>query len=379
MKKKILFLSGTRADYGKIKPLIQAVESSNDFEAYIFVSGMHLMQQYGNTYKEIIKDGYKNIYVAFGLRNSRNMSYDLGDLICTLTGYVEKMKPDMIIVHGDRIEALAGAVVGALHNIVVTHIEGGELSGTIDESIRHTVSKMAHLHMVCNEEAKMRLLQMGEQKERVHILGSPDVDVMLSDDLPTIEQVKKRYEILFDEYAVLMYHPVTTEFADIPRHVKEVVDAAIESGKNYVVIYPNNDYGTDYIQNEFRRLEDGKYADRFRIFPSVRFEYFLSLLKHADFILGNSSAGIRETCVYGVPAIDVGTRQNNRYSTDIVKNIQHTDEDKEAILQAISNVDHYRVTASYFGDGKSADRFLDILYSDIWSMPLQKKFVDIDF
>jgi len=200
VRKRILFLSGTRADYGKIKSLIQAVEAADDFETFIYVSGMHLLEQYGSTYEEIINDGYKNIYVAYGYRNIGDMSYDLGTAICNLTGYVEKIKPDMIVVHGDRIDALAGALVGVLKNIMVAHIEGGELSGTVDESIRHTISKLAHVHFVCNKEAKNRLAQMGEQQERIHILGSPDIDIMKSDRLPSLEKCKKKYNIGFDDY-----------------------------------------------------------------------------------------------------------------------------------------------------------------------------------
>lgn len=377
--RKILFLSGTRADYGKIKPLIQIIENSEDFEAYVFVSGMHLMEQYGNTYREILKDGYKNTYVAFGLHNTKDMSFNLGDVICNLTGYVDKIEPDMIVVHGDRIDALAGAVVGALHNILVAHIEGGELSGTIDESIRHTISKLAHLHLVCNEEAKNRLIQMGEQSKRIHILGSPDIDIMMSDKLPSLEAARKYYDTYFEKYGILMYHPVTTEFEKVAENIQVVVNAAIDSDRNYVVIYPNNDYGTEIIVNEYKRFLEPQWKHRFRVFPSIRFEYFLTILKHADFMIGNSSAGVRETCVYGIPSIDIGTRQSGRYSMDVVKNIQHVRENSAEIEDAINKIDDFREKTSYYGDGKSTERFLDILRGDIWDVPLQKKFVDIDF
>lgn len=377
--KKILFLSGTRADYGKLKALIRAVEDSQDFTAYIYVSGMHLLPQYGSTYEEIQKDGYRNIHVAHELKSTQNMSYDIGDVICNLTGYVEQIKPDMIVVHGDRIDALAGAIVGALHNIRVAHIEGGELSGTIDESIRHTVSKLAHLHLVCNKEAKIRLEQMGEQAERIFIMGSPDIDIMMSDTLPSLSEALRRYDIPFSNYGILMYHPVTTEAALLAEHAKQVVDAAIASGQNYVVIYPNNDLGSEQIISAYSRFRAPDVVERFRVFPSIRFEFFLTLLKNARFMLGNSSAGVRETCVYGIPSIDVGTRQSNRYDMGVVRNIQHVSEDSAAIESAISHVDAYRVRTSYYGDGKSVEHFMDILRSNIWDTPLQKQFVDIDF
>ncbi len=261
--KKILFITGTRADYGKMKPLMRRVEDSDLLEAYIYVSGMHLIEVLGDTYKEVLKDNYKNVYIAYGLANSRMASYDLGDVICNLTGYVKKIQPDMIIVHGDRIDALAGAAVGALNNVLVAHIEGGELSGTIDESLRHAISKLAHIHLVCNHEAKERLIQMGEIEQNIHIIGSPDIDIMISKKLPSLESVKKRYEINYDSYAILMYHPVTTEFELLPENIHEIVNAIIESEKNYVVVYPNNDFGYQLILNEYKRFDGNAHIKMF--------------------------------------------------------------------------------------------------------------------
>lgn len=372
--KKILFMTGTRADYGKIKSLIKAVEKSKDFEAYVFVSGMHLIERYSGTYKEVLKDGYKNIYVDFAQTNRGIMSYDLGNVICDLTGYVLHVKPDMIVVHGDRIDALAGAVVGALNNIKVAHVEGGEVSGTIDESLRHAITKFSHLHLVCNKTARKRLIQLGEKKEFIHVIGSPDIDVMISDQLPTLEQVKERYDIFFSNYAIFMYHPVTTEHETLRKNVQAVINALIDSQKNYVVIYPNNDYGSDIILEEFDRLKSNEH---FCIRSSLRFEYFLTLLKLSDFIIGNSSAGVRESGVYGVPAIDIGSRQSGRYILE-GSNIQHVSENTEEILKAVDNVGNFRIKNSPYGDGHSTEKFMKILSSKkVWDIGLQKNFVDL--
>ena len=372
--RKILFITGTRADYGKIKSLIKGIENSENLEAYVFVSGMHLVEMYGGTYREVLKDGYRNIYVAYGLINSGNMSYDLGDVICQLTGYVKNIKPDMIVIHGDRIDALAGAIVGALNNIRVAHIEGGELSGTIDESIRHAISKFAHIHFVCNEEAKKRLMQLGESENRIYVIGSPDIDIMLSDKLPTLAEAKNRYEIPFEEYGILMYHPVTTEYEKIGRNIEELTNAIVESGKNYIIIYPNNDLGSEIIINAYRKLENEK---KYRIFSSTRFEYFLTLLKNAEFMIGNSSAGVRETSVYGVPAIDIGSRQKGRYSIKINKNIQHVEENCKEILKAIEDISKYRIKGSSFGMGNSTEKFLKVINDNkIWEQNIQKEFID---
>lgn len=373
--KKILFITGTRADYGKIKSLIRAIEKSSQFEAYVYVSGMHLLEKYGSTYHEILKDNYTNVFIALGQHYSNSMSYNLGDVICNLTGYVENIRPDMILVHGDRIDALAGAIVGAFNNILVGHIEGGEISGTIDDSIRHAISKFAHIHFVSNEEAKKRLIQLGEDTSHIHVIGSPDIDLMLSPDLPTQEKALEYYNIPFQHYGIFMYHPVTTEYKVIGSHIQTVVDALIQSAKNYIVIYPNNDLGTEVILNEYKRFE-GK--DNFRVFPSIRFEYFLTLLKYADFMIGNSSAGIRETGIYGIPSIDIGTRQKDRYDPTILKNIQSVPEDRDAILNAIANTNSHHFQGGGFGLGKSTDTFMHILNStELWYKNLQKHFVDI--
>lgn len=373
-QKRVLFLTGTRADYGKMKPFMQALNKNEKFNVFIFVCGMHLSQTFGSTYKEVIKDNYKNTYIAYGLSQTQNTSVNLGNTISCLSGYVENIHPDMIVVHGDRMEALAGAVVGALHNIIVAHMEGGELSGTIDESIRHAVSKFAHVHFVCTEEARGRLIQLGEEKERIYVVGSPDIDIMMSGRLPSLEKAKSRYEIEFEHYGILMYHPVTTEYQEVGQHCKEVVDAVIQSGKKYIVVFPNNDLGSEVILNEYKRFEGNS---RFRVFPSLRFEYFLSLLKHADFIMGNSSAGIRESGIYGVPAIDIGTRQSGRYNTKVSANIQHVNEKKEEILKAVGQAGMYRTSSFLFGDGNSTGKFVKIVEeTEFWNIKIQKRFID---
>ena len=371
--KKLLFITGTRADYGKIKSLISSVERSSMFEAYVFVSGMHLLEKYGSTYMEVQKDGYKNIYVDFSQTNIGNMSYDLGNVIQNLTAYVMHIKPDMIVVHGDRIDALAGAIVGALNNILVAHIEGGEVSGTIDESTRHAISKYAHIHFVCNEVAKRRLIQLGEESNRIFVIGSPDIDILISNSLPSIEDAKSWYEIPFEKWGILMYHPVTTEVGELRSKIREVVDAVISSKRNYIVSYPNNDMGTDIILNEYERLRNN---NRFRLYPSIRFEYFLTLLRHSDFMIGNSSAGVRETGVYGIPSIDIGSRQKGRY-LDTIGNIQHVNEDETEILNAIDCIDNYRIQSFEYGKGNSTEQFMEIVSKeDVWKISIQKKFID---
>ena len=286
--KKIVFVTGSRADYGKIKSIIKILDSDSDFKIYIFVTGMHLLKKYGSTYKEIEKDNFQNIYLSKPIDNKLTMDENLANIILQFSKYVKKIKPDMIFVHGDRVEAMAGAIVGALNDIYISHIEGGEVSGTIDESIRHAISKLSNFHFVSNEKSKKNLIQMGENKNSIYVVGSPDIDVMIKNNFD-INYVKKVYDIKFNNYAILIYHPVVTEFASLKNNIKSVVDAIIASKKKYIVIYPNNDRGSEIILSEYKRF---KRNSNIKLFPSIRFEYFLTLLKNADFIIGNSSLGI---------------------------------------------------------------------------------------
>jgi UDP-N-acetylglucosamine 2-epimerase (hydrolysing) len=199
---------------------------------------------------------------------------------------------------------------------------------------------------------------------------------MYSNDLPSITKAKQRYDIAYEEYGILMYHPVTTEINQLEGNIREVVDAVIKSGKKYVVIYPNNDEGSQVILNEYIRLERN---NNFRIFPSIRFEYFLTLLCNADFIIGNSSAGIREAEVYGVPAIDIGSRQQGRYDIDKSKSIIYTEDNKFLILSAIKSVSGLKFhNKASFGKGDSAEKFMRILEEQtIWERSPQKHFVPL--
>jgi UDP-N-acetylglucosamine 2-epimerase (hydrolysing) len=374
--KKILFITGTRADFGKLKPLMNVVEKSKNFVCDIFVTGMHTLELYGNTYHEIIKSGFENVHIYRNQFKEEPMETILGNTILSLSKFVQVNTPDMIIVHGDRIETLAGVIVGALRNILTCHIEGGELSGTIDESLRHSISKLAHLHLVANAEAKNRLIQMGENKNSIFILGSPDIDIMISSNLPTLEIVKNKYKINFNKFSIVLFHSVTTEPENQKQHAEELAQALIKSNKNYIVIFPNNDTGSHHIIDEYNKL---KLLQNFKVFPSIRFEFFLTLLKNSSFIIGNSSAGIREAPIFGIPSINIGSRQKNRYQHSSIINTICT---KNEILHGINKATKYKQFAPnmYFGNGKSSDLFLKILYDkNTWKTSKQKIFQEISW
>lgn len=373
-QRHIVFLTGTRADFGKLKPLMKRVDAMPGFSSTIFATGMHMLARYGLTINEIYKAGFTNVFPYYNQDSSAETSMEgaLANTIHGLSHLVRERRPDLLVVHGDRVETLAGAIVGALNNTLVAHVEGGELSGTIDELIRHSVSKLAHAHFVANAEAAGRLAQMGERAESVWVIGSPDIDVMLGPDLPTIEEVRERYRIPFNDYGILLYHPVTTEVGDLERRATRLVDAILASGRNFVVVSPNNDLGSDLITTQLRRLHD---PSRFRHLPSLRFEFFLTLLREAAAIVGNSSAGIREAPVYGVQTINLGSRQSNRFRHASILDI--SEEDPE-LVRHLREMGGEWETSTHFGDGRSAELFMEALGSErFWQTPRQKQFLDL--
>jgi len=378
-KRKIVFISATRADFGKIKSIISLLDKERDFEVHIFATGMHMSEKHGMTVNEIAKSNFKNIYRYINGAHLNHLDETLASTISGFGQYVKMIRPDLIVVHGDRSEAIAGALVGSLNNIPVAHIEGGEVSGTVDEHIRHSTTKLSHLHFVSNLKAKRRLIQMGERKEHIFVIGSPDLDLMTSKNLPRLEAVKRRYQIPSKMYGIVVFHPVTTEIEDLSRQTNILVDALIESKAKYVVVFPNNDTGSEIILEIYKR----KILDNpnFRVFPSIRFEYFLTLLKNARCLVGNSSAGIREAPFYGVPSINVGSRQNGRAEKNI-PSVLHLDFSKKDLVNALSqytaNEFRYRPNTQ-FGNGNSARKFLEICRKpSFWDIKIQKQFLDLE-
>ena len=371
--KKIVFVTGTRADYGKIKSIIKYVQNLKSHKSFLFVTGMHNVKLFGKTHDEIIKDKIKNVNI-FNNQTSKFMEIILSKTIDGFSNFIRKVKPDLIVVHGDRIETLACTIAGSLNLIKVAHIEGGELTGTIDEIIRHSVSKLSPIHFTTNISAKKRLIQMGEDKKNIFVIGSPDIDILLKKKLPTIKQVKLRYKIQFSEYAICIFHPVVTNQRDIYKNTKILIDSMLKSKKNYVIIYPNNDLGYEIILKKILELKNNK---NIKILPSMRFEYYLTLLKNAYFIIGNSSSGIVEAPYYGVPCLNLGDRQFRRADLKSIINIRFKEE------EILDNINIYFAKKKrfkkkfYFGKGNSNEKFIAILKKkSFWNIGNQKIFMD---
>lgn len=372
--KTILFISATRADFGKLKSLIQETIDSTKYKVLIVVTGMHMMPEYGNTIIEVRKTFGKNIF-SFKNQKKKSIESVLTKTIEELSKIIKNKKPNLIIIHGDRVETLAGAISGSLNHILTAHIEGGEVSGTIDDSIRHAVSKLSHIHFVGNKKAKKRLINMGEEKKSIFEIGSPDIDLIKSENLPNLDKVKKRYSIAFKKYAILIWHPVTSEQNLIMQQTKKLISFLNKYEMNFIVIHPNNDLGSNIILKQYKKYQRNK---KFRFYKSLRFEYFLQLLKNAEFIIGNSSSAFYEAIILKTPSINIGTRQTNRIKSKSILNINVNELSKNKINKFIK---FYKPSSKlFYGDGSSSKKFIKILTSQkLWKTSTQKYFKDNKF
>ncbi len=367
--KRLLFVTGTRADYGKLEPLAKAAQDAG-FHISFFITGMHMMRRYGETRLEVKRFAGAEFFEFVNQREGDALDFILSKTILGFSDFVNEHRPDLVVIHGDRVEALAASIVCAMRYIRSAHIEGGEVSGTIDESIRHCNTKLCASHFVSSEAAQARVLALGEAADRVFNIGSPELDTHARPSGVSIEEVKARYAIPFDDFGIAVFHPVTSEAETMGSQAVALFGALQASGKHFVVIAPNNDPGTDGIFAVLDQLP----RERFRIIPSMRFNYFSELMKNAAVMVGNSSAGVREAPFLGLPSLDVGTRQTNRAQSASIRSCAA--HDSATIGRFLAECWGQRLPMdAAFGGGDAAQRFVGILQnSAFWDQPAQKVF-----
>ncbi|MBT9465978.1 UDP-N-acetylglucosamine 2-epimerase [Hydrogenophaga sp.] len=367
--KKLLFVTGTRADFGKLEPLALAAQQAG-FVVSFFITGMHMMRRYGETRLEVKRFPGAEFFEFVNQREGDAQDFILSKTILGFSDFVHEHRPDLVVIHGDRVEALAASIVCAMKYIPSAHIEGGEVSGTIDESIRHCNTKLCAAHFVSSENARQRVLALGESPESVYNIGSPELDTHARPSGVTLAQVKERYAIPFDDYGIAIFHPVTSEADTIGTQARSLFERLETSGRHFVVIAPNNDPGTEDIFAVLDTLP----KERFRQIPSMRFNYFSELMKNAAVMVGNSSAGVREAPFLGIPSLDVGTRQYNRSTGHSIDQCSAFDTASiDEFLQ--SRWSHRFASDRSFGRGDAAERFvITIQAGEFWSRPTQKIF-----
>tara|TARA_R110000824_G_C15232528_1_gene678829 strand:+ start:6167 stop:7315 length:1149 start_codon:yes stop_codon:yes gene_type:complete len=367
----LLFVTGTRADYGKLEPLALAALNAGHRVTF-FVTGMHMMEKYGLTKTEVQRESRFKVVEFINQRDGDPQDIVLAKTVVGFSDFLKEHHPDLVIIHGDRVEALACSLVCATNYVHCAHVEGGEVSGTIDEQFRHCNTKLSTYHLVSSDEARQRVIRLGEVPDTVHVIGSPELDIHGRPSGVTMDEVRHRYEIASSDYGICVFHPVTSESATMGAQAKALFAALEASQRFFVVILPNNDPGSEVILEVINRLP----CDRFRILPSMRFAYFSELMRNASAIIGNSSMGVREAPFLGVPSLDVGTRQANRGGA--VSLWQSAADDRAGIERFLEQEWGKRYPSSQsFGTGDAAHQFVEFLSSlELWNQPLQKYFVE---
>jgi len=361
--RKICYISGTRADFGLMKNALQAIDLDKDLDLEVILTGMHLLKEYGNTYQEINKSGLKisgRVEVELSGDSGSQMSKALGAQIIGFTKILESNKPDIVLLLGDRGEMLAGAITALHLNIPIVHIHGGELSGTIDEHIRHAISKLAHYHFTATNCSKERLIKMGEEAGNIYVTGAPGLDEIRSSKLIKRNDLLEKYCIdSMEPFALLLLHPVVQQLENTKIQVIEIVESMLSSNKQILALMPNADAGGRTISSVLKKYEmQGKIKTAVHI---ERLE-FLSLLSEAEFLAGNSSCGIIEAASLGTRVLNIGNRQNFRERSD---NIVDVTTDKPAIVDGLIRVKRMnsKTFNNIYGDGRSSNRITSLLKS----------------
>lgn len=367
MRRKILYITGTRADYGLMRSVLRKIHEHPDLSLDIVVTGMHLMDEFGNTIKEIQNDGYSYHIVDVNYEDDTKaaMAIFIGRLIEKLTPVVNKLKPDIILVLGDRGEMLAGAIVGVYLSIPVAHIHGGELTSTVDDFARHAITKLAHIHFPATGESKERIMKMGEDPSRIFVVGAPGLDQIFKESLLSREELEMIFNFDFSKPVILVVqHPVTLEVAEAGAQIKETLEAIVSLQYQTIVIYPNADAGGRAMIDVIHEYESFPFIQTHRSLPHIQ---YLSLMKECSVLVGNSSSGIIEAPSFGLPVINIGTRQNGRQRGINVIETNYTREKiQSGIKMALFDTEFrkkVKESANPYGDGKTSERIVTIFQS----------------
>lgn len=366
-KRKIAVVTGARATYGYSKRLMKLMEQSRDVKLQLVVTGMHLLKAYGYTLNEILKDGFRpTVKVAMPVRGDTPAEWakSIGVEIEGMARVFDQLKPDLVVVSGDRAEMLGATVAAAYMNLPVAHIQAGDVSGHIDGSARHAISKLAHIHFASCEDSAERLRKMGEEPWRIFNVGAPQLDeVVQGEKLAPLRLAKMFHLDLSEPILMVIQHPVLTETNLAGKQMRETLEAVKKTGYQTLVIYPNVDAAGQEIISVIREYEK---VPKIQVHRNIDRQVFLSLLRVVSVLVGNSSCGILEAPSFRLPAVDIGTRQTGRMRACNVISVQNFDCQK--ILSAIRKSLHDKDFRSSltcclnpYGDGRSSERILKIL------------------
>ena len=372
MTRRVCVVIHNRANYARIKSFLKAAAGRDDLELVVLAGSSVVLERFGNAARVMEEDGFRPdsvIYSSIEGNSPVSMAKSTGLLVIELTSLFDRIRPDVVLTVADRYETIATAIAASYLNIPLAHTQGGEVSGSIDESVRHAVTKLSHVHFPATERARDFLIRMGEDPEKVFLTGCPSIDLIVDTDLNMPKDFFSRAggvgdDIQIDEpYVVAMLHPVTTEFGRVDSQIDEFVEAIKEilaNGLQVVWLWPNIDSGSETISSAMRRFREIDHPSSVRFYKNFSPEDYLRLLDSASCLLGNSSSGIRESAFMGLPIVNVGERQRFR---ERASNVVDVDFDRAAILNSVlTQARAERLPSStLFGNGTAGNQIAEVI------------------
>jgi UDP-hydrolysing UDP-N-acetyl-D-glucosamine 2-epimerase len=370
--RKVLVVVGSRANYSSIKSVMRAVRAHPDLQLQLVIGASALLDRFGSVVDVIERDGFtadaKVTMIVEG-ETPATMAKSTGLGLLELPTMFELLKPDVVITVGDRFETMATAIAGAYMNIPLAHTMGGEITGTIDESIRHAITKLSHVHFPANQMSADRIVRMGEHPDTVHVVGCPRLDMVAEVlrngstglDAEFLEREGVGGHIEVDKpFLLVSQHPVTTEYGEGERQIAETLAALHELQMPTIMLWPNVDAGSEDVSRGMRKFRERHHPEYIRFYKNFPVETFIRLMKCAACLVGNSSAPIREGAFIGTPAVNIGTRQQGR---DRGPNVVDVPNDRAAIVEAVRRQIAHGPYASdhLYGDGEAGGRVADLL------------------
>ncbi|MDP3726652.1 MAG: UDP-N-acetylglucosamine 2-epimerase, partial [bacterium] len=370
-RRKICVVTANRADFSRLETVLESIDEHPNLDLQLIVMGSHLLDKAGYTIREIENKGFtvnQRIFMEIAGETPTTMAKSVGLAMIELSTAFDYLKPDLVLTHGDRYEALAVGTTAAMMNIHVGHIQGGEVSGNIDESVRHALTKFSHLHFVSTEKSRERVIKMGEDPDTVFNTGCPGTDLLLrtpkKDRFTTLKQLideviqtKEKLNPALS-YILMIQHPVTTEHKSAGSQILETLNALQKRREQLIILWPNIDAGADNLSQALRKhsILQKRGVIIFKHLPS---HIFINVLRNAACIVGNSSSGIREACYFGTPVVNIGSRQDNRERGGNVVDMPYL---ADKIFHAIKNQIMHGVypVEQIFGDGMAGKKLTDI-------------------
>jgi UDP-hydrolysing UDP-N-acetyl-D-glucosamine 2-epimerase len=368
-KRKICVVVNSRANYGRIKSVLREINNSSALELQLILGASALLHRFGDVQEIVRADGFKissKVYLIVEGENPTTMAKSTGMAIMELATMFENMKPDIVVTVADRFETMATAVAASYMNIPIAHTQGGEVTGSIDESVRHAVTKLSHIHFAATKKAAKNIIKMGEDPSSVYCTGCPSIDVIADLDLSLPPDIFHRYKGVGPDldasrpYLVVLQHPVTTEYGDGIIQINETLKAVEAIGMQTAWLWPNVDAGSDDIAKGLRKYREKKNPDFIHIYRNFSVEDYARLINNCACIVGNSSSALREGAFLGVPAVNIGTRQARREHGENVIHVNYnSDEIEDAIRRQIKNGRYKK--SNLFGEGLAGEQITDIL------------------